>query len=116
MRREVGRIATALTDTRYVGHVINPLRDRRKGAALIERDGNSIIISAGLSTQDVESDGGDAAEDAKRRIGKSPLDVRLGGFAVSFNEVNDETRADLTTAELIAFPILTVLPLSSCCA
>ena len=33
----------------------------------------------------------------------------MGGFAVSFNEVNDETREDLTRAELIAFPILTIL-------
>lgn len=109
VHREVDRIARALTDTRFVGHVINPLRNRREGAALIERDGDSLVITAGLSTQDVESDGGEAAEDAKRRIGESPLDVRLGGFAVSFNEVNDATRADLTTAEMIAFPILTVL-------
>ncbi len=67
------------------------------------------MISAGLSTQDVESDGGEAAEEAQRRIGDSPLDVSMGGFAVSFNEVNDETREDLTRAELIAFPILTIL-------
>ena len=109
VRREVDRISQALADTRHVGHVINPLRDRREGAALLERDGESLVISAGLSTPDVESDGGDAAEEAQRRIGDSPLDVRMGGFAVSFNEVNDETREDLTRAELIAFPILTVL-------
>ncbi|HEV2059992.1 MAG TPA: MMPL family transporter, partial [Solirubrobacteraceae bacterium] len=47
--------------------------------------------------------------EAQRRIGTSPLDVSMGGFAVSFNEVNDETREDLTRAELIAFPILTIL-------
>ena len=109
VRREVDRIAQALTDTRYVGHVTNPLRDRREGAALLERDGESLVITAGLSTQDVESDGGEAAEEAQRRIGASPLDVRMGGFAVSFNEVNDETREDLTRAEMIAFPILTIL-------
>lgn len=109
VRREVDRIAGALEGTRYVGHVVNPLRDRREGAALIERDGESLVISAGLSTQDVESDGGEAAEEARRRIGDSPLDVRMGGFAVSFNEVNDETREDLTRAEMIAFPILTIL-------
>ncbi len=109
VRREIDRIAGALEGTRHVGHVVNPLRDRREGAGLVERDGGSLIISAGLSTQDVESDGGEAAEEAQRRIGDSPLDVRLGGFAVSFNEVNDETREDLTRAELIAFPILTIL-------
>lgn len=109
VRREVDRISAALERTRHVGHVVNPLRDRREGAALIESDGRSLVISAGLSTQDVESDGGDAAEEARRRIGDSPLDVRMGGFAVSFNEVNDETREDLTRAEMIAFPILTIL-------
>lgn len=109
VRREVDRISGALADTRYVAHVVNPLRDRREGAALIEGDRNSLIIAASLSTQDIESDGGDAAEQARRRIGSSQLDVSMGGFGVSFNEVNDETRADLTTAELIAFPILTVL-------
>jgi RND superfamily putative drug exporter len=109
VRSEVDRISQALTDTRYVGHVVNPLRDRREGRDLIEPDGRSLVITAGLSTQDIESDGGLAAEDAKKRIGDSPLDVRMGGFAVSFNEVNDETREDLTRAEMIAFPILTVL-------
>jgi RND superfamily putative drug exporter len=33
----------------------------------------------------------------------------MGGFAPSFNEVNDQTRRDLTKAELIAFPVLTIL-------
>jgi len=109
VRREVDRISRALAQTRYVGHVVNPLRDRREGAALVARDGTSLIVAASLSTQDIESDGGVAAEDAKRRIGASPLDVGMGGFGVSFNEVNDETRADLTRAEIIAFPILTIL-------
>jgi putative drug exporter of the RND superfamily len=109
VRREVDRVARALEQTRFVGHVVNPLRDRREGRALLERDGRSLVLAAHLSTQDIESDGGEAAEEAQRRIGSSPLDVRMGGFGVSFNEVNDETREDLTRAELIAFPILTVL-------
>lgn len=109
VRREVDRVAAALAQTRYVGRVVNPLRDRRAGRALIERDGDSLVLAAHLSTRDIESDGGDAAEEAQRRIGRSSLDVRMGGFGVSFNEVNDETREDLTRAELIAFPILTVL-------
>ncbi|HEV7805836.1 MAG TPA: MMPL family transporter [Solirubrobacteraceae bacterium] len=109
VRREVDRIGAALADTRYVGHVVNPLRDREAAGALIERDGESLVVAAALSTQDIESDGGEAAEEARRRIGASALDVGLGGFDVSFNEVNDETREDLTRAELIAFPILTIL-------
>jgi putative drug exporter of the RND superfamily len=109
LQREVDRISRALEQTKFVGHVVNPLRDRREGRALIERNGHSLVIAANLATQDVESDGGEAAEDAQRRIGDSPLDVRMGGFAASFNEVNDQTRKDLTTAEMIAFPILTIL-------
>ncbi|MDX6677721.1 MAG: hypothetical protein QOE31_1773 [Solirubrobacteraceae bacterium] len=109
VRDEVDRIAAALADTRYVGNVVNPLRDRRAAGALIERDGKSLVVAAALSTQDIESDGGEAAEEARRRIGASPLQIGLGGFGVSFNEVNDETRDDLTRAELIAFPILTIL-------
>ena len=109
VRAEGDRFSRALGAARVVGHVANPLRDRRAAAALRARDGRSLVIAASLSTKDVESDGGLAAEDARRRIGASPLDVGMGGFAVSFNEVNDETRADLTTAELIAFPILTIL-------
>ena len=33
----------------------------------------------------------------------------MGGYAASFNEVNDQTKTDLTKAELIAFPILALL-------
>ena len=33
----------------------------------------------------------------------------MGGYAPSFNEVNDQTKTDLTKAELIAFPILALL-------
>ncbi|MEA2139221.1 MAG: putative drug exporter of the superfamily [Solirubrobacteraceae bacterium] len=110
VRREVDRISSALAATRDVGHVVNPLRDREAAGMLIERGGaGSLVIAAALSTQDIESDGGEAAEEARRRIGSSTLDVGMGGFAVSFDEVNDETREDLTRAELIAFPILTVL-------
>jgi uncharacterized membrane protein YdfJ with MMPL/SSD domain len=109
VRSEVDRITRELTATTYVGNVVNPLADPTAAAALVERDGGSLVIAAALSTQDIESDGGEAAEEAARRIGDSPLDIGLGGFGVSFNEVNDETREDLTRAELIAFPILTIL-------
>ena len=109
VRREVDRIAAR-------GSRHAPRRTRGQPAARSPRrrradrgDGRSLLIAASLSTRDVESDGGEAAEEARRRIGDSPLDVSMGGFAVSFNEVNDETREDLTRAELIAFPILTIL-------
>ncbi|HUR84904.1 MAG TPA: MMPL family transporter [Solirubrobacteraceae bacterium] len=109
VQREVARISRELAASEHVGKVVDPLRDRAARQALVEGNGRSLVIAAHLSTEDIESEGGDAAEDAKQRIGDSPLDVSMGGFAVSFNEVNDETREDLTRAELIAFPILTVL-------
>lgn len=67
------------------------------------------MIAGHLSTQDVEDEGGEAAEDAKDRIRSDALEVSIGGFAPSFNEVNDQTRSDLTKAELIAFPVLAIL-------
>jgi uncharacterized membrane protein YdfJ with MMPL/SSD domain len=108
VRREVARLSRALARTRYVGHVVNPLVDPR-GRELIAADGRSLVISGHLDTQDIENNGGEAAQDAKRRIGSSSLDVSMGGFAPSFNEVNDRTRSDLNKAELIAFPALAVL-------
>ena len=106
VRREVDRIAQAVARVQYVGHVVNPLRDRRAGAELIARDGRSLVIAGDLSTNDVEDSGGVAAERVKEIASQSSLDVAEGGFAQGFNETNDQTRTDLTKAELIAFPVL----------
>ena len=76
------------------------------GAALIARDGESLAIAVNLSTEDIEDAGGVAAEGVAEVIEGSSLDVAEGGFAQGFNETNDQTREDLTKAELIAFPIL----------
>ena len=84
-------------------------RPRRGAAALIAEDGRSLVVSGHLSTQDIEDKGGVAAEDAKRRVSSDTLDVAMGGFAPGFNDVNDQTRKDLTNAELIAFPALAIL-------
>lgn len=111
VRREVDRIAGRLARTRHVGNVINPLADAQAGRALIAADGRSLIIAGQLSTDDIESDGGDAVQEARNRIGTSTLDVGFGGFAASFDEVNDLTRSDLARAEMIAFPILALLML-----
>ena len=109
VKREVRRIGRQLSKAQYVGRVIDPLSDPREGRSLIARDGRSLVITGHLSTQDVEEDGGKAAEDARRLVSSDRLTVTMGGFATSFNEVNDQTRSDLTKAELIAFPILAVL-------
>jgi uncharacterized membrane protein YdfJ with MMPL/SSD domain len=106
VRREVDRLASGMAKVEYVGHVVNPLREPRAGAALIARDGESLAIAGDLSTNDVEDSGGIAAEKVKKLAEASPLDVAEGGFAQGFNETNDQTRTDLTKAELIAFPVL----------
>lgn len=109
VRQEVRRISRGLAKTRHVGLVVDPLDDRARGRSLIARDGRSLVITGHLTTQDVEDDGGEAAEDAQDRIASGRLNVSMGGFAPSFNEVNDQTRKDLTKAELIAFPVLGLL-------
>ena len=109
VRREVARISRDLAEAKHIGHVVNPLADRRAADQLVARDGRSLVIPAHLSIQDVEDQGGAAAEDAKSRVRSDRLEVSLGGFTTDFNEVNDQTRKDLTTSELIAFPALTEL-------
>jgi RND superfamily putative drug exporter len=109
VRSEVDRLSRGMAQVEYVGRVVNPLRDRRAGATLIARDGESLAIAGYLSTTDIEDAGGIAAEEVEPVIASSSLDVGMGGFAPGFNETNDQTREDLTKAELIAFPILALL-------
>ena len=78
-------------------------------AALVARDGHSLAITAHLDTADIEDAGGVAAEAVAPIAAASSLDVAMGGFAAGFNDTNDQTRTDLTKAELIAFPILALL-------
>jgi uncharacterized membrane protein YdfJ with MMPL/SSD domain len=109
LRRQVAALSHRVAGVEYVGRVVDPLRDRRAGAQLIARDGESLAIVAYLSTADIEDAGGYAAEGVEPLLAASPLDVQMGGFAPGFNETNDQTRKDLTKAELIAFPILALL-------
>jgi putative drug exporter of the RND superfamily len=109
VRREVDRLSREIAQVKDVGRVVNPLRDRRAGALLVARDGESLAIPVHLSTADVEDAGGIAAEAVAPLAAASSLDVAMGGFAAGFNETNDQTREDLTKAEMIAFPILALL-------
>src|SRR5690242_6123396 len=96
---ELDRLAAQLAKAEYVGHV-----DR-----LAAPDGKSVALAAQLTTNDLEDKGGYADESVRKLVRSTTLDVGYGGFAPSFNEVNDQTRKDLTNAELIAFPILAIL-------
>jgi uncharacterized membrane protein YdfJ with MMPL/SSD domain len=109
VRREVAQLSRETSEAEYIGRVVNPLRDHRAGAELIAADGRSLVVLGNLSTADAESAGGIAAEQVQPAVDRSKLDVSMGGFAPSFNEVNDQTKTDLTKAELIAFPLLALL-------
>jgi RND superfamily putative drug exporter len=109
LRREVDQLSGKVAKVKYIGRVVNPLQDPRAGAQLIARDGRSLVILGDLANGDEENDGGIAAEGVEPLIAASNLNVSMGGFAPSFNEVNDQTKTDLTKAELIAFPLLALL-------
>jgi uncharacterized membrane protein YdfJ with MMPL/SSD domain len=109
VRTEVARLSREMSQVEYIGRVVNPLRDRRAAATLIARDGESLALPAYLSTDDIQDAGGIAAEGVAPIAAASSLDAAMGGFAAGFNETNDQTREDLTKAELIAFPLLALL-------
>ena len=109
VRAEVARLSREMSQVEYIGRVVNPLQDRRAAATLVARDGESLTLPAYLSTDDIQDAGGYAAEDASELAAASSLDAAVGGYAAGFNETNDQTRKDLTKAELIAFPILALL-------
>ena len=104
IQAEVARLADELRGSDYVGQVTNPLEEPVPG--LIAEDGRSLVLPARLTTADLEDEGGLADESVQERVTSDIVDVGYGGFAPSFNEVNDQTRRDLTMAELIAFPLL----------
>jgi uncharacterized membrane protein YdfJ with MMPL/SSD domain len=121
VRREVASLSERIGRVEHVGRVVDPLaagagappRERVAARAasgrLVARDGESLVVSVHLATADVEDIGGFVAEDVAPIVESSSLDVGMGGFAAGFNETNDQTREDLTKAELIAFPVLALL-------
>jgi uncharacterized membrane protein YdfJ with MMPL/SSD domain len=124
VRREVARLSERVGAVEHVGRVVNPLAPPGRAADLTPRervaarsaadraiaeDGESLVVSIHMTTADVEDTGGFVAEDVAPIAERSDLDVGVGGFAAGFNETNDQTREDLVTAELIAFPILALL-------
>lgn len=109
VRREVASLSREIAAVENVGRVVDPLRGAPVSARLVAKDGGSLTIPVYLSTDDIQDAGGIAAEDVRQILASSRLDVGLGGFAAGFDETNDQTREDLTKAELIAFPILALL-------
>lgn len=107
LQAEVRRLVREVGRSAHVARVVDPLADPRAG--FVARDGRSLVIPAYLDTQDVEDAGGVADESVRRHATSTLFKVGYAGYAPSFNEVNDQTRRDLTNAELIAFPVLAIL-------
>ena len=106
LRREARRLSRELGSIGHVRRVANPLDGGPR--SLVARDRSSFILSGFLDTRD-EDARGDAAARARERLASGLTQVRVGGFAMAFNDVNDAVREDLLKAELIAFPVLLVL-------
>ena len=81
----------------------------RKRSPLVADDGSSVLITGHLASDDPEDEGAEAVEDARRLLDSDLVELGFGGFASGFSEVEDQTREDLTRAELIAFPVLALL-------
>ncbi len=110
---EIDRLARQLAKGDYVAKVVNPLDAPDPAATgLVEGDEKgveSLVLAAYLSDPDVEDKGGIADESVRTLVKSDKFDIGFGGYAPGFNEVNDQTKEDLTRAELIAFPILGIL-------
>ena len=98
---------------RVLGREIDPLGNAN-GAAPVAATGARSCSSANISSR-----GHRGRRRRRRRRGQtkitlaSSLDVGDRRLRAGFNEVNDQTRTDLTKAELIAFPILALI---CCCS
>src|SRR4051794_5924974 len=84
VRRQIDRLSRRVGRVEDVGHVVNPLHDRRAGAELIGADGRSLVLLVDLSGGDLEDRGGIVAEDVQPLAESSSLDVSMGGYAPSF--------------------------------
>jgi uncharacterized membrane protein YdfJ with MMPL/SSD domain len=77
--------------------------------AYVSRDRRSTLIAAFFKNVS-ETERGDAAKRIAKRI-EQPPDVLLGGVALANKDLNDRVDADLSKAELFAFPLLFLLSL-----
>jgi RND superfamily putative drug exporter len=106
-RREVERLAGVLAADHDVATVRTPFQGSGN-ARLLSNDRGSALILAHFSQTD-EGELEAAAERIPPLLRSESLDLSVGGFAISFKEVNEAVREDLLRAELIAFPVLAIL-------
>jgi RND superfamily putative drug exporter len=107
VRKEVERLNGVIAGAPAMGRVLDPVTSNQP--QLVAKDGKSLVMVGFLDTLDVEAVGGDTNSAVKRAVADSSLDVGVTGYAAGLDETADQTRKDLTNAELIAFPALTVL-------
>ncbi|MEA2450002.1 MAG: putative drug exporter of the superfamily [Thermoleophilaceae bacterium] len=100
--RKVRRVVKRLRHDRGVAEARSPLAPG--GEALIARDRRQAYVVTTLK------DGpADKVRDTVRRLHDSVgsmRGVRLGGLAVAYDQVGDQSEKDLVQAELVAFPLL----------
>jgi RND superfamily putative drug exporter len=86
VRGELDLLSRDIARVEHVGRVVNPLRDRRAGANLIARDGESVALVAYLSTLDIQDEGRVVTEGVEPLAAASPLDVAMGGVAAGLSQ------------------------------
>jgi len=77
--------------------------------AYVSRDGRSTFIAAFFKNVS-ETKRGEVAKRIAKRLERPP-DILVGGVALANQDLNDRVNADLSKAELAAFPILFLLSL-----
>ncbi len=103
-----GAVLAALARAEKEPHVQSMVSFYTTGAPwLVSRDKKQTFVVIGLSGDDVEKAA--AAERLKPMFQADFMDVKFGGFTQVFRAINGTIEADLTRAELIAFPFTALL-------
>ncbi len=74
-------------------------------AGLVSHDHTSGLVVASISGSDSDAPKRAAAISKGLAGSHDGVTVKIGGFANAFNEVNDQIKKDLTTAEMITIPL-----------
>ena len=102
----VGReIVDELGGLGYVQHPTTVWSAPQQAPELLSRDKSSTLITAGVDGGDELAPGRAAEIDEKFSGERQGIDVRVGGQALVFSQVNEQTEKDLLIAEAIAIPI-----------
>lgn len=108
-RGGVADLANQLREDPAIGFVATPFNvGPDQAGTLVSGDGSSAMILAHFRETDT-SLLEDPAVRIQEELETELVDFQIGGYAIGFNDVNEQISEDLIRAELIAFPILTIL-------